>query len=120
MIEFAKADQINLNYSIDVNELENILKEEFDYQINETELEKYQEIKDLHSIFVPNTKTLLLSNKLDTDQRTFIFSKELAYAHLKYKERLYIFSWTQFDNFDQCFKQFLCFLFCRISAYSKK
>ena len=45
MIEFAKAHQINLDYSIDVNELENILKEEFDYQINETELEKYQEIK---------------------------------------------------------------------------
>ena len=57
-------------------------------------------------MFVPKTKTLLLTNEIDEAQRTFIYAKELAYNFLEINERLYTFPWIKFDTFDQVLNNF--------------
>jgi len=106
VLAFAKAYQINLNTSITSKELEDILIEEYHYTINQTELKKHDELEGLRSVFIPKTKTLLLTNTIDDAQRTFIYAKEIAYNYLNYSERLFTFSWIKFENFDQVLNNF--------------
>lgn len=106
VVAFAKTYQVDLTQRISSQELEDILVEEFGYTINNEELTKHHELGNLRSIFVPKTKTLLLSNHIDDAQRTFIYGKELAYHYLDIEDRLYTFSWIKFDNFDQVLNNF--------------
>ncbi|MDX1316912.1 MAG: helix-turn-helix domain-containing protein [Xanthomarina gelatinilytica] len=106
VVSFAKAYQIDLTKPITAHELEEILIEEFGYTMNQTELDKHQELDNLRSVYVPNTKTLLLASRMDEAQKTFIYAKELAYNYLEFKERLYTFSWIKFENFDQVLNNF--------------
>ncbi|WP_046745759.1 helix-turn-helix domain-containing protein [Kordia zhangzhouensis] len=106
VVAFAKTYQVDLTKRISSQELEDILVEEFGYTINNEELTKHHELGNLRSIFVPKTKTLLLSNHIDDAQRTFIYGKELAYHYLDIEDRLYTFSWIKFDNFDQVLNNF--------------
>ncbi|MEM1002411.1 MAG: helix-turn-helix domain-containing protein, partial [Bacteroidota bacterium] len=106
VVKFAKAYQIDLSKKIETSDLEDILEEEFDYNINKDALNKYSNLEDLRSVFIPETKTLLLSNLLDDAQCAFIYAKEIAYNYLNYSERLYTFSWIKFDNFDQVLNNF--------------
>jgi predicted transcriptional regulator len=106
VLKFAKAYQIDLNQRITSKDLEDILTEEFGYRIKEDELSKYEALGNLRSVFVPKTKTLLLTNEIDEAQRTFIYAKELAYNFLEINERLYTFPWIKFDTFDQVLNNF--------------
>lgn len=106
VIKFAKTYQINLNEKISSQELEDILIEEYGYIINNDELEAHKELENLRSIYVPKTKTLLITKSIDDAQRAFIYAKELAYNYLEIKERLYTFSWIKFDNFDEVLNNF--------------
>jgi predicted transcriptional regulator len=106
VLKFAKAYQIDLNQRITSKDLEDILIEEFGYSIERDELSKYEALGNLRSVFVPKTKTLLLTNEIDESQRTFIYAKELAYNFLEIKERLYTFPWIKFDSFDQVLNNF--------------
>ena len=101
VLKFAKAYQIDLNQKITSKDLEDILTEEFGYNIKNDELGKYEILGNLRSVFVPQTKTLLLTNEIDEAQRTFIYAKELANNFLEINERLYTFPWIKFDTFDQ-------------------
>jgi len=106
VLKFAKAYQIDLSQQISSADLKEILVEEFGYIINESELNKFEALGDLRSVFVPKTKTLLLANDIDESQRTFIYAKELAYNFLKINERLYTFPWIKFETFDQVLNNF--------------
>jgi hypothetical protein len=106
VVKFAKTYQIDLSKKITSKELEDILIEEFGYNINNDELEAHSELDNLRSIFVPKTKTLLITKSIDDAQRAFIYAKELAYNYLNIKERLYTFSWIKFDNFDKVLNNF--------------
>ncbi len=106
VLSFAKAYQIDLNQRITSNDLKDILVEEFGYIIESEELSKYEALGNLRSVFVPKTKTLLLTNEIDEAQRTFIYAKELAYNFLEIKERLFTFPWIKFDTFDQVLNNF--------------
>jgi predicted transcriptional regulator len=106
VLKFAKAYQIDLNQKITSKDLEDILTEEFGYNIKNDELGKYEILGNLRSVFVPQTKTLLLTNEIDEAQRTFIYAKELANNFLEINERLYTFPWIKFDTFDQVLNNF--------------
>lgn len=106
VLNFAKAYQIDLTKPIKSIDLEEILVEEYEYTINNKDLEKHKELETLRSIFIPKSKTLLLANHIDEAQRTFIYAKEIAYNYLNYQERLYTFSWIKFENFDQVLHNF--------------
>ena len=106
VIRFAKTYQVDLTQHNSSDVLAEILVEEYGYTIKETELSKYEALGRLRSVFVPKTKTLLLSDKILEAQRNFIFGKELAYNFLGINERLYTFPWIKFDTFDQVLNNF--------------
>ena len=106
VILFSKKYGINQQHSIDSNQLETILKEEFSYTIVNEELQAYSELEDLRSIYIPKSKTLLITKDIDEAQRAFIYAKELAYCYLNFTYRLYTFPWIKFDNFEQVLNNF--------------
>jgi len=106
VLKFSKMFEVDLTQPIQSQELEDILVEEYGYNINSNELENHGHLDDLRSIFVPKTKTLLLTKDMDDAQRSFIYAKELAYAYLKITDRLYTFSWIKFENFEQVLNNF--------------
>lgn len=106
VLEFSKAFYVNIDTNISVEELSAILIEEYGYTIKEIVFSEQEELGDLRSIFVPKSKTLLLSLGIDESQKAFILAKEIAYNYLEITERLYTFSWIKFDNFDQVLNNF--------------
>jgi hypothetical protein len=106
VLSFSKQYQVPLTRSISSRELEDVLTEEYGYTINNDELKAHTELENLRSVFVPETKTLLLSTNIDEAQRCFIYAKEIAYNYLQLKERLYTFSWIAFDSFDEVLNNF--------------
>ncbi len=104
--DFTKSYHIDVTKPIEAKELEEILIEEYGYVIDEKELDKHNELHNLRSVFVPQTKTLLLAKHMDDAQKVFIFGKEIAYNYLDFKERLYTFSWIKFENFEQVLNNF--------------
>jgi len=106
VLRFAKTYQIDLTKTITAKELEDILAEEYGYTINNDELESHTALDNLRSIFIPSSKTLLITKSIDDAQRAFIYGKELAYNYLNITERLYTFSWIAFDKFDEVLNNF--------------
>ncbi|OBX24298.1 MULTISPECIES: helix-turn-helix domain-containing protein [Bizionia] len=106
VIKFSKAYQIDLSKPISSQDLEDILVEEYGYVIKESELNNYEALENLRSVFVPKTKTLLLADGIDEAQRTFIYAKEIAYNFLEITNRLYTFPWIKFETFDQVLHNF--------------
>lgn len=109
--QFAKAYSLDLEQKITVEELEEILVEEYGYTINNEELSQHHELINLRSVFVPSSKTLLVSSDTDSSQRLFIYAKEIAYNYLAITDRLYTFSWIKFERFDQVLNNFLASYF---------
>lgn len=108
---FAKLYSIDLSTKLNVNDLEEILIEEYGYTINNEELTEHKELTNLRSIFVPKSKTLLVSKEADNSQRMFIYAKEIGYNFLNISDRLYTFSWIKFDSFDQVLNNFIASYF---------
>ena len=106
VLKFAKAYHLDLSKKLSSKDLEEILIEEYGYSINNGELEKYEALENLRSLFVPETKTLLLSADINEAQRAFIYAKEIGYNFLAYTDRLYSFPWIKFENFDQVLNNF--------------
>ena len=106
VLQFSKAFHINIDTKISIEELSAILIEEYGYTIQEIVFSEQEELGDLRSIFVPKSKSLLLSLDIDEPQKAFILAKEIAYNYLEITERLFTFSWIKFDNFDQVLNNF--------------
>ena len=106
VLKFSKAYQVDLTRSLTSKDLEEILMEEYGYVINDSELSRNEALGNLRSVFVPQTRTLLLANGIDEAQRTFIYAKEIAYNYLEIKDRLHTFPWIKFQRFDQVLNNF--------------
>jgi predicted transcriptional regulator/DNA-binding XRE family transcriptional regulator len=106
VVQFFKSFHVNMDVQISIEELSAILIEEYGYTIQEIFFSEQEQLGDLRSIFVPKSKTLLLSKDIDQPQKAFILAKEIAYNYLQITERLYTFSWIKFDNFDQVLNNF--------------
>ena len=109
--KFAKAYSLNLDKRLKLSDLEEILIDEYGYNINNEELTKHAELNNLRSVFVPSSKTLLVSSETDDSQRMFIYAKEIAYNFLNITDRLYTFSWIKFESFDQVLNNFIASYF---------
>lgn len=118
--KFTKAYQINSTKKINSSDLKEILIEEFEYTILKDGLKDYDNLKELRCIFIPKTKTLLLSNTIDESQITFIYAKEIAYNYMNLDERLYTFPWINFDSFDQVLNNFMASYFAGALIIPKK
>ncbi len=118
--KFCKAYSIDQNKKVSAQDLEEILIEEYGYTINNDELSQHEELTNLRSVFIPNSKTLLISKQTDQSQRTFIYAKEIAYNFLNITDRLYTFSWIKFDTFDQVLNNFYASYFAGAMIIPRK
>lgn len=105
-IRFANSYSIDLDGNIGSNELKEVLTEEFGYTINLKGIPDEEELENLRSVFIPKTNTLLLSEKTDEPQKTFIYAKELGYQYLKITDRPYTFSWIGYNHFEEVLHNF--------------
>lgn len=105
-LRFANSYQLDLSGKITSFELEEILIEDFGYTIKTDGIPKHQDLENLRSVFVPTSKTLLLSDIVTETQLIFIYAKELGYQYLKIKERPYTFSWIRYENFEEVLNNF--------------
>ena len=120
VIKFANRNGLDLNKKISTKELEDILIEEYGYQINYEELENHKELDNLRSVFIPKSKTLLITKNIDDAQRAFIYAKELGYNFMNLTIRPYTFTWIKFDSFDEVLNNFYASYFAGALTIPRK
>jgi len=86
---FSKKFGLSPSRPLPVAMLEELLEKEFGYTIVADGLAAYPELQGLRSLFLPKSKKLLLSSKLDQRQTAFQLGKELGFQWLGLKERAY-------------------------------
>jgi len=74
----------------------------------------------LRSLFIPEKKLLLLNKKLEQDQKTFIFAKEIGFNVLELKNRPNTYSWLDFDSFEEILNNFYASYFAGALLISKE
>jgi len=120
VLKFATRNGLDLEKKIDTKELEDILVEEYGYQINNEELENHKELDNLRSVFIPKSKTLLITKHIDDAQRAFIYAKELGYNFMDLSVRPYTFTWIKFDSFDEVLNNFYASYFAGALTIPRK
>ena len=105
VVSFAKSYQVPLNRKLKINDLQEILIEEYGYQIIKEDLDSRQ-YNNLRSVFIKDSSTLLISDKVDEQQELFIYAKEIGFNYLEIANRLTTFPWIQFDSFDDVLTNF--------------
>ncbi len=118
--KFANSYHINLSKEISSCDLEEILIEEFGYTINDNELSKHENLKEIRNIFIQKKNILLIDRDVTEAQKTFIYAKEIAYNYLKIENRLYTFPWIKFESFDQVLHNFIASYFAGALIIPKK
>jgi XRE family transcriptional regulator, fatty acid utilization regulator len=103
---FVKQHGIPTNEVIPADLLGNILQDKLNYKLVENGLSEFPELKNIRSVFVPKSKELLLSAKLNEQQRAFQFGKELGFNALGLKERAYTSSLLRVKTFDEALNHF--------------
>lgn len=106
VVKCARKYQINLDSHISSAELEDILKEEFHYSIDNDFPLGNDYPEQIRSAFIPKEKRLIIAPGVTEAQRVFILAKELGYAHLEITERPHTFTWIKFDHFDEVLNNF--------------
>lgn len=105
-LEFSRKHGLERSEQIRVNDLENLLKEEFGYTIVNDGLAGIPELKGVRSVFVPKQKKLLLAKGLTNVQKAFQFGKELGFNYLKLKERAYTSNLLRINSFEEVLNHF--------------
>ena len=99
--QFNEKHQIPADRPIETALLESILKKEYQYQLEEGELNKIETLKNLRSLYLPTKKVLLLNSNLSKMQRSFQLGKELGFNFMGLKERAYTSSILKARSFEE-------------------
>ncbi|HAY3561406.1 TPA: helix-turn-helix domain-containing protein [Elizabethkingia meningoseptica] len=91
---------------INIQILENILKEDFGYHIQYENYEKQGHLKHLRSLFSEERKILSINQKLEEQQKLFILAKEIGFQFLQLQLRPNTYTWVKFTNFDSLVNNF--------------
>lgn len=103
---FVQESGFNSIKSLQPEDLEKILTERFSYKTKSENFSEYGVLVNLRSLFVPEEKMLLLNEKLENDQKTFILAKELGFALLGLSPRPNTYSWLDFTSFESLLNNF--------------
>lgn len=113
----------NLDVSppINLNSLIDILKEKYNYVIDENRISEFDELKDLRAVLKPSKQPkLFLNPKLATSQKLFILGKELAYNYLNISKRSFIHSSLKLNTFDHLLNNYNAAYFSTALIINKK
>ncbi len=82
--------------------LENILRREYGYQIDDSTIAAIEELRHYRSLVLPGRKPqLFINDRLYARQVRFILAREIGYRYLDIKERSMTSSPEQVDSFQQ-------------------
>ncbi|WFB69860.1 helix-turn-helix transcriptional regulator [Chryseobacterium sp. WX] len=117
---FTRENQLQPGKDLKSDILEAILAEKFSYTIQSEDFEKYGTLDNLRSLFIPEKKLLLLNQKLEKDQKTFILAKEIGFNVLELKNRPNTYSWLDFGSFEEILNNFYASYFAGALLISKE
>ncbi|MCP1301111.1 helix-turn-helix domain-containing protein [Chryseobacterium sp. S0630] len=117
---FTEENQLQIGKNLKSDVLEKILEEKFSYTIRSENFEKYGTLDNLRSLFIPEKKLLLLNQKLEKDQKTFILAKEIGFNVLELKNRPNTYSWLDFGSFEEILNNFYASYFAGALLISKE
>ena len=119
--KFIKKYNIQIEAQINYETLSEILKTKFNYDIDESSLNKFKELREMRATVIKGRKnTILLNDKLSGSQKAFIIGKELAYNFLGIKERSYSYSNYKLETFDQLLNNYKASYFSTALILNKK
>lgn len=104
--DFAEKNNLAMAGHVPVEQLAALLEKRYGYTIVENGLAAYPELDGIRSVFVPNSKKLLLNSKLTDMQKAFQFGKELGFNHLNLKERANTASLLRVNSFEEVLSHF--------------
>lgn len=117
---FTKENKLQAGKNLKSDILEKILGEKFGYKIQSEDFEIYGTLDNLRSLFIPEKKLLLLNQKLEKDQKTFILAKEIGFNVLELKNRPNTYSWLDFGSFEEILNNFYASYFAGALLISKQ
>ena len=118
--EFIMQNGLDISKDLRASVLENILTEKFNYNIRSEDFVQFGALDNLRSLFIPEQKLLLLNEKLEKDQRTFILAKEIGFNVLELKVRPNTYSWLDFGSFEEILNNFYASYFAGALLISKE
>lgn len=93
--------------SIKLATLEAMLRDTYDYTIDDTSLASTPELSSYRSVFIPGKKPkLFINNALYSRQVKFILARELGYRYLDLKERSQTSTPEKINTFEQLLNDF--------------
>jgi predicted transcriptional regulator len=110
-----------ISYPYTFQQLNEILKSEYGYQVLPKGLEHQQELKPLRSMTIPGENPQLLMNpKLTESQQLFTMSKELGYQILYLSPRPLTSSWISVNSFEEVLNNYKASYFACALALPEK
>jgi hypothetical protein len=100
--------EFGLSLPIAAEQLQDLLKEQYHYHIEEEHLGKFPELQGIRSVFLQNNEgtKLLLNSNLNNTQIAFQLAKELGYQYLQLAGRNHTQSWVRIESFEQALNNF--------------
>jgi len=84
-----------------------LLKDKFNYRLEESDFSDYPKLRGFRSVFVKGEQpTLLYNSRLTEQQKIFLFGKELGFASMKIEKRPITTSWLKVESFDHVMNNF--------------
>lgn len=115
--EFNLNDSPPLNFEL----LSKILKEKYNYEIDEKRLNDFDELKDLRAVLKFSKRPkLFLNPRLSSSQKLFILGKEIAYNYLNISKRSFIHSSLKLNTFDHLLNNYNASYFSTALIINKK
>lgn len=103
---FVQTHQLPTAQGIALETLAKILRQDFNYTIDENGLDGYPDLQDLRSVFVARNRKLILNSALSPIQRAFQYGKEIGFNQLNLKDRSTTSSLLRVRSFDEVLNHF--------------
>ena len=116
---FIKSHKLPDNGGVPAYMLADILKRDFNYIVDESEIEKFPELQGLRSVYIPEKNTLYLNPKLSEKQKAFQLAKELGFNVLELKERPPTSTIIKLDSFEEALNNYLAAYFAVATLINK-
>ncbi len=81
--------------------LKNILEKFYKYRIEEYTDKQYPDLATVRSVFIPNESKLLINSALSSEQKAFVYGREIGYQYLQIQNRPLISSVLEVNSFEE-------------------
>lgn len=105
--EFVQAQGIETDRPVTLQTLENIIRDEFNYELEDSKLAADAALAGYRSVFVANERPRLFINRLLRPRQVkFLLAREIGYQCLGLQERSFTSSPDRLDSFQQVLNDF--------------